>query len=130
MFYFVFPSPVVSCRVVSCHVLVSLVLLFPSCPGPSTQQYLKIHIRPPAIGSVAMVNGDSHILSLPLTSLPPPPSLISSHQPLFTSFGYNTPTCSSFAFEPPSSRSEGPKREPGTNTHECTHIHIQYGLVT
>ncbi|MCI4393501.1 hypothetical protein PGIGA_G00158180 [Pangasianodon gigas] len=82
--------------------------------GPSTQQYLKIHIRPPAIGSVAMVNGDSHILSLPLTSLPPPPSLISSHQPLFTSFGYNTPTCSSFAFEPPSSRSEGPKRETGS----------------
>ncbi|KAG7315581.1 hypothetical protein KOW79_020447 [Hemibagrus wyckioides] len=82
--------------------------------GPSTQQYLKIHIRPPAIGSVAMVNGDSHILSLPLTSLPPPPSLISSHQPLFTSFGYNTPTCSSFAFEPPSSRSEGPKRAKGS----------------
>ncbi|XP_060716252.1 caskin-1 isoform X1 [Tachysurus vachellii] len=82
--------------------------------GPSTQQYLKIHIRPPAIGSVAMVNGDSHILSLPLTSLPPPPSLISSHQPLFTSFGYNTPTCSSFVFEPPFSRSEGPKREKGS----------------
>ncbi|KAI5616084.1 caskin-1 isoform X1 [Silurus asotus] len=82
--------------------------------GPSTQQYLKIHIRPPAISSVAMVNGDSHILSLPLNSLPPIPSLISSHQPLFTSFGYNTPTCSSFVFEPPSSRSEGPKRETGS----------------
>ncbi|TTE66786.1 Caskin-2 [Bagarius yarrelli] len=82
--------------------------------GPSTQHYLKIHIRPPAIGSVAMVNGDSHILSLPLTSLPPPSFLISSHQPLFTSFGYNTPTCSSFAFEPPSSHKEGPKREKGS----------------
>ncbi|KAM9454386.1 caskin-1 [Clarias gariepinus] len=82
--------------------------------GPATQQYLKIHIRPPAIGSVALVNGDSHILSLPLTSLPPPSSLISSHQPLFTSFGYNTPTCSTFAFELPSSRSEGPKREKGS----------------
>ncbi|XP_062865779.1 caskin-1 [Trichomycterus rosablanca] len=83
--------------------------------GPSTQQYLKIHIRPPAIGSVALVNGDSsHILSLPLTPLFPPPTLISSHQPLFTSFGYNTPTCSSFVFEPPSSRSEEPKRDTGS----------------
>uniref|UniRef100_A0A3B1IN74 Si:dkeyp-9d4.3 n=1 Tax=Astyanax mexicanus TaxID=7994 RepID=A0A3B1IN74_ASTMX len=64
-----------------------------------------------------MVNGDSsHILSLPLTP-PPPPTLISPHQPLFTSFGYNTPTCSSFAFEPPSSsssRSEEPKKETGS----------------
>lgn len=90
-------------------------------PGPSTQQYLKIQIRPPAIGSVVMVNGDSsHIFSLPLTP-PPPPTQPLTHQPLFTSFGYNMPTCSTFGFEPASSCSEEPQKETGINTH----IHSQ-----
>lgn len=90
-------------------------------PGPSTQQYLKIQIRPPAIGSVVMVNGDSsHIFSLPLNP-PPPPALPFSHQPLFTSFGYNMPTCSTFGYEPASSHSEEPEKETGINTH----IHVQ-----
>ncbi|XP_051994235.1 caskin-1-like isoform X2 [Xyrauchen texanus] len=82
--------------------------------GPSTQQYLKIQIRQPAIGSVVMVNGDSsHIFSLPLTP-PHPPTQPLSHQPLFTSFGYNMPTCSTFGYEPASSRIEEPQNETGS----------------
>lgn len=98
-------------------------------PGPSTQQYLKIQIRPPAIGSVVMVNGDSsHIFSLPLTP-PPPPTQPLTHQPLFTSFGYNMPTCSTFGFEPASSCSEEPQKETGINTNitqseKYTHLPI------
>lgn len=116
MFCFVFPF-LFCCRVVV--VVFGVAVL--SYPGPSTQQYLKIQIRPPAIGSVVMVNGDSsHIFSLPLTP-PPPPTLPSSHQPLFTSFGYNMPTCSTFGYEPASSCSEEPQKETGINTH----MHVQ-----
>lgn len=101
--------------VVVCGFLVAPVVLL--CPGPSTQQYLKIQIRPPAIGSVVMVNGDcSHIFSLPLTP-PPPPTQPLTHQPLFTSFGYNMPTCSTIGYEPASSCSEEPQKETGINTH-------------
>ncbi|XP_051561440.1 caskin-1-like isoform X2 [Myxocyprinus asiaticus] len=61
-----------------------------------------------------MVNGDSsHIFSLPLTP-PPPPTQPLSHQPLFTSFGYNMPTCSTFGYEPASSRTEEPQKETGS----------------
>ncbi|XP_018596326.1 caskin-1 isoform X1 [Scleropages formosus] len=52
-----------------------------------TQQYQKIQLCVPPCGPAATLNGDSchhiHILHPP----PPPPS--HSHQPLFTSFGYN-----------------------------------------
>jgi len=128
MFCFVFPFLFFCCCCCLCFLVSPVVLLY---PGPSTQQYLKIQIRPPAIGSVVMVNGDcSHIFSLPLTP-PPPPSQPLTHQPLFTSFGYNMPTCSTIGYEPASSCSEEPQKETGINTHiqsekyTCTrHKHI------
>lgn len=115
--------PVFCC---SCCCLCFLGVAVLSYPGPSTQQYLKIHIRPPAIGSVIMVNGDSsHIFSLPLTP-PPPPALPLTHQPLFTSFGYNMPTCSTIGFEPASSCSEEPQKDTGINTHTLTSAEKQH----
>lgn len=124
MFCFVFPFLFFCCCSCCLCFFGVAVLLY---PGPSTQQYLKIQIRPPAIGSVVMVNGDSsHIFSLPLTP-PPPPTQPLTHQPLFTSFGYNMPTCSTFGYEPASSCSEEPQKETGINTHITQsekHIHL------
>ncbi|KAG5854486.1 hypothetical protein ANANG_G00038350 [Anguilla anguilla] len=52
-----------------------------------SQQYQTIQLCAPACGPAAVVNGDSYhqIHILP----PPPPPPPHSHQPLFTSFGYN-----------------------------------------
>lgn len=126
MFCFVFPFLFFCCSCSCCLCFFGVAVLL--CLGPSTQQYLKIQIRPPAIGSVVMVNGDfSHIFSLPLTP-PPPPTQPLTHQPLFTSFGYNMPTCSTIGYEPASSGSEEPQKETGINTRihgqKNTHLPI------
>ncbi|XP_069037022.1 caskin-1 isoform X2 [Lepisosteus oculatus] len=52
-----------------------------------TQQYQKIQLCAPACGPAAVVNGDSYHQFHFLPPPPPPPP--HSHQPLFTSFGYN-----------------------------------------
>ncbi|XP_028830602.1 caskin-1 isoform X1 [Denticeps clupeoides] len=60
------------------------------CLGPSAQRYVRIELRTSTLASVSVANGDAsypcHIMSLPLFPLHPPPP----HQPLFTSFGFNT----------------------------------------